>query len=64
MNCEEIGYSSPNSGAIELMGEEYDSYIQNPADEDIARCEFYHDIPANVLTDTYEPLWTDVQNAH
>ena len=64
MNSEEIGYSSPNSGAIELMGEEYSgNHIQNPAGEDVDRCEIYHDIPAELLDSLYNPLWNDVMNA-
>ncbi len=64
MNCEEIGYSSPNTGAIELMGEEYaGNHIQNPSGDEVNRCEIYHDIPADVLESLYNPLWNDVMNA-
>ena len=64
MNCEEIGYSSPNSGAIAEMGEEYAANtVQNPDDETVARCEIYHDIPAEVLKD-YNDLYNEVLNAH
>ena len=63
MNCDYIRYSSPNSGAIELMGEEYTSNsVMNPSDEVVARCEFFNDIEENFLS-IYEALWMEVKNA-
>ncbi len=62
-NCEEIRYSSPNSGAIELMGEEYTSNsVLNPSQETLANCEFFIDIPEKELK-VYNALWTEVKNA-
>ena len=62
-NCEEIRYSSPNAGAIELMGEEYASNpVMNPDDETIARCEFFTDIPESAMP-LYTTLWNEVKNA-
>ncbi len=63
MNCEYIWYSSPNAGAIQLMGEDYTENLTiNPSQEIIDRCEFFHDIPENFLT-VYNALWSQVKNA-
>lgn len=63
MNCEYIWYSSPNTGAIELMGDEYiENDTINPSQEVIARCEWFHDIPDNFLT-VYNTFWGQVKNA-
>ena len=63
MNCDYIRYSSPNSGAIELMGEEYTSNsVMNPADEVVERCEFFNDIDDSFRS-VYEALWMEVKNA-
>ena len=62
LNCEEIRYSSPNSGAIELMGEEYTSNATlNPDDETLARCEYFVDIPDN-YREIYNNLWLQVKS--
>ena len=62
-NCEAIWYSSPNSGAIELMGEEYTGNpVMNPTDEEVARCEFFHDIDETFMP-VYTALWQEVKNA-
>lgn len=63
MNCEYIWYSSPNTGAIELMGEEYtENPTINPSQEIVDRCEFFSDIPDNFMT-VYNALWSQVKNA-
>ena len=63
MNCEYIWYSSPNAGAIQLMGEEYtENSTINPGQDVIDRCEWFHDIPDNFLT-VYNTLWGQVKNA-
>lgn len=63
MNCEYIGYSSPNTGAIELMGEEYtENTVQNPSAEDVANCEYYHDLDETALK-IWNNLWQQVKNA-
>ncbi|MBE5787228.1 MAG: spermidine/putrescine ABC transporter substrate-binding protein [Clostridiales bacterium] len=63
MNCEYIWYSSPNTGAIELMGEEYaENLTINPTQDIIDRCEFFNDIPDNFLS-VYNALWSQVKNA-
>ena len=63
MNCEYIWYSSPNTGAIELMGEDYtENKTINPDADVVERCEWFHDIPDNFLT-VYNALWSQVKNA-
>ena len=63
MNCEYIWYSSPNLAAIELMGEEYtENTAINPPQEIIDTCEFFHDIPDNIMK-IYTTLWGQVVNA-
>ncbi len=62
-NCEVIGYSSPNSGAIELMGEEYTSNtVMNPSEEELAGCEYFNDISSDYLA-VYNALWAEVKSA-
>lgn len=62
LNCEEIWYSSPNLGAIELMGEEYtENKTMNPDDETVANCEFFMDIQDVIVT--YNTLWSQIKNA-
>ena len=62
MNCEYIWYSSPNKGAIELMGEEYENnHVLNPSQEVQDRCEFFHDID-DTFRKVYENLWMEIKN--
>ena len=62
-NCEYIFYSSPNAGAIELMGEEYtENSTINPSDEVVERCGFYHDLDDTTLA-LYNNMWGQVLNA-
>ncbi len=62
MNCEYIEYSSPNTGAIELMGDEYiNNPNLNPSQEVIDTCEFFNDI--NDFLPIYNTLWAQVKNA-
>ena len=62
-NCEYIWYSSPNSGAIELMGEDYTSNTtMNPAPEKLATCEYFNDIN-DMYRPIYEALWLEVKSA-
>jgi spermidine/putrescine transport system permease protein len=63
MNCEYIWYSSPNTAAIEMMGEDYtENPTINPPKEVIDSCEFFHDIPDDKLT-IYNTFWGQVKNA-
>lgn len=62
-NCEEIWYSSPNTGAIELMGEEYTANpVMNPSEEVVERCEYFSDISEDFMP-IYTALWQEVKNA-
>ena len=62
-NCEAIWYSSPNTGAIELMGEDYTSNtVMNPSEADVANCEYFNDIDDTFLP-IYNALWQEVKNA-
>ncbi|MHC1785698.1 MAG: PotD/PotF family extracellular solute-binding protein [Christensenellales bacterium] len=62
MNAEYIEYSSPNQGAIDLMGDAYLSNPNlNPSQEVIATCEFFHDIQDYITI--YNTLWAQVKNA-
>ena len=63
LNCDAIGYSSPNTGAIELMGDDYRSnLVMNPTDSDIANCDTIHYLSEPLLV-IYNALWADVKNA-
>ncbi len=62
LNCEAIWYSSPNAGAIELMGEEYISNpVMNPTPEVVERCEYFNDIQDFIAI--YNALWLDIKSA-
>lgn len=62
MNCEYIRYSSPNKGAIELMGEEYTANtVMNPTEETVANCEFFQDIEDS-FRGVYEAMWMEIKN--
>lgn len=62
MNCETIRYSSPNKGAIELMGDEYISNTtMNPSEEKLKKCEFFNDI--SDFINIYNTLWLEIKNA-
>lgn len=63
LNCEAIGYSSPNTAAIEAMGEEYaENPVQNPDAEAVANCQYYHDLDSASQT-IWNTLWQQVKNA-
>ncbi|MBQ2952579.1 MAG: ABC transporter substrate-binding protein [Clostridia bacterium] len=62
MNCEYICYSTPNQGAIDLMGEEYTAnHVQNPDQAVLDKCQFFHDISPDFLP-VYEAMWMEVKN--
>lgn len=63
-NCEYIWYSSPNTAAIEAMGEVYTGNpVMNPAEETVAGCEYYHDLEASTALVIWNALWQEVKNA-
>ncbi len=62
LNCEAIWYSSPNAGAIELMGDEYiNNPVMNPIPEVVKRCEYFNDIQDFI--EIYNALWLDIKSA-
>jgi len=62
LNCEAIWYSSPNIGAIELMGDEYiNNPVMNPDPEVVKRCEYFNDIQDFI--EIYNALWLDIKSA-
>lgn len=62
MNVEYICYSTPNQGAIDLLGEEYTgNHVQNPDAEVLEKCEFFHDIDDN-FRPVYEAMWMEIKN--
>lgn len=62
LNDEAIHYSSPNAGAIELMGESYTGNpVMNPPAEALANCEYYKDIQDFI--DIYSALWNEIKRA-
>ncbi len=63
LNAAEIWYSSPNAGAIEMLGEEYSGNPTiNPPEDVISRCEPFHDLQSEFRT-IYADLWLEVKNA-
>lgn len=63
-NCEYIWYSSPNTAAIEAMGEIYTGNpVMNPSEETVAGCEYYHDLEASTALVIWNALWQEVKNA-
>lgn len=62
LNLQEIWYSSPNTGAIELMGDEYiNNLTLNPSQEIVDRCEFFNDIQDFIAI--YNNLWLEIKSA-
>lgn len=62
LNCEAIWYSSPNVGAIELMGDEYkNNPVMNPTPDVVQRCEYFNDIQDFI--EIYNALWLDIKSA-
>ena len=62
LNCEEIWYSSPNTGAIELMGDTYiNNLTMNPTQDIIDRCEFFNDIQDFIQI--YNAMWLEIKSA-
>jgi spermidine/putrescine transport system substrate-binding protein len=62
INCEEIWYSSPNTEAIKLMGEEYSNNLtMNPTQEIVDRCEFFKDVQD--VIEFYNNMWLQIKMA-
>ena len=55
-NQQEIGYSTPNSGAYEMYSdEEKADHVLNPTEEELARCTFFNDLGS--ATSMYSDAW-------
>jgi spermidine/putrescine-binding protein len=62
MNCEEIWYSSPNTEAVAMMGEDYtENPTLNPPAETVARCEVFLDIQDFI--EVYNTVWLEIKSA-
>lgn len=62
MNCDEIWYSSPNTEAIKLMGEDYiNNLTMNPTQDIVDRCEFFSDIQDFIQI--YNAMWLEIKSA-
>ncbi len=59
-NTEFIGYSSPNSGTIELLDDEIrNDQVAYPSDEVIENCEIFLD-PGDFIGE-YDRIWTEIK---
>ncbi|MBE5776956.1 MAG: spermidine/putrescine ABC transporter substrate-binding protein [Clostridiales bacterium] len=62
MNCDYIRYSSPNLGAIELMGAEYtENSVLNPDTAITDRCEYFHDV--GDFINVYNTIWGQIKGS-
>lgn len=62
MNCDEIWYSSPNTEAIKLMGDDYiNNLTMNPTQDIVDRCEFFSDIQDFIQI--YNAMWLEIKSA-
>ncbi len=62
MNFDEIWYSTPNTETVKLIGEEYTSnHVINPSQEDIDRCEYFHDMEDVIMF--YTNMWNEIKQA-
>ncbi|MDR0839976.1 MAG: spermidine/putrescine ABC transporter substrate-binding protein [Christensenellaceae bacterium] len=60
-NAEYIGYSTPNSAALEIMGEDYiDNPTYNPSQELLDKCDIFHDL-GNFIN-VYNDSWNRVKS--
>ncbi|MBU5676633.1 ABC transporter substrate-binding protein [Alkaliphilus sp. MSJ-5] len=59
-NVEYIGYSTPNTGTVELLDEEVaNDEVAYPSDEVIENCEIFLD-PSDFLKE-YDRIWTEIK---
>jgi spermidine/putrescine transport system substrate-binding protein len=60
-NCEYIGYSTPNAGALALMGDDKkNDPVFNPPADVVSRCVVYRDLGSD-LTKKYLELWEQLK---
>jgi len=61
--CEELGYSSPNKGAVKLLSEDVRSnHIVYPTPDELARGEFETDL--GEATQLYDALWIKLKTGN
>ncbi len=61
MNCNEIWYSSPNTEAVKLMGDDYiNNLTMNPSQDIVDRCEFFNDIEDMIAI--YNTMWLEIKS--
>ena len=61
-NSEYIGFSTPNSAALELLGSEYtDDPAYNPPQEVLDRCTVFHDL--GDFISVFSDAWTRIKAA-
>lgn len=61
-NVEYIGYSTPNTAAIELLGDTYkNSPIMNPSSEVLDKSEVFINLPSDVLK-LYDDAWIQIKS--
>ena len=61
MNFNEIWYSTPNTEAVKLLGEEYTgNHVISPSQADIDNCEFFHDMEDVIKF--YTTMWTEIKS--
>lgn len=59
-NVEYVGYSTPVTQAVGLLGESWQKNSAfNISKEDLARCEIFKDLPSDIL-EIYNRAWTEV----
>ena len=62
LNCNEIWYSTPNTEAIKLMGDEYiNNLTMNPTQAIVDRCEYFLDIQD--VIEFYNNMWLQIKMA-
>ena len=62
INCNEIWYSTPNTEAVKLMGDDYVTNLtMNPTQDIIDRCEFFNDIEDMIAI--YNAMWLEIKSA-
>lgn len=61
-NTEYVYYSTPNQGALDLLGEEFtEDAIFNPSQEVLDRCNVFHDL--GDFVDVFNTAWAEYKSA-
>lgn len=61
-NTEYVYYSTPNQGALDLLGEEFtEDEIFNPSQEVLDRCNVFHDL--GDFVDVFNTAWAEYKSA-